>query len=486
MHIVSHSHSKPPRACKTDHRISVGLEIHPTVFAEGSDDHAYSSLTVDRERYSGGEDIEPSTPTPPATYLARSIGQPWLYLLNKNTPGPLHVASRGKQLVIACGQHAMILSFGLQSSVIGMSLDTYREILSQEQDGTNADPEKAKVLRSFRIPDKFIVPGSAEVDRKINIFAAAVSTASAWVWAVSDFNRIVRMRVVSRDKPFEADDLKPGSQEWSRLWDYFKGGPDWIVERPMAEDALQIWRPPKPREPLPPDTPIIVDMCGNAGGAFTGLGRHTANDLLFRLAIFPSTPSHIICKDNTLFAALKSGIAAYMDRFTSRSFLDDVSAVSNSPNPFAFNERSNDRYIQQYIDVFRRTKALVPSELYNSYMRQGLFDPDHIIGQPYPEGKWDQPLKGQFKWMPVFFVQAPINAYTIIRAKRPSTWKDAPQVFVTRDIGEFCYVTTIGLAQFREHLLNQVNIKAPEVASAVVKRGRPAKVGLRVFSVPHR
>ncbi|KII82931.1 hypothetical protein PLICRDRAFT_120079, partial [Plicaturopsis crispa FD-325 SS-3] len=446
-------------------------------FAEGSEAHAYSSLTVDRRRYSGPENIEPSSPTPPATYLARSINEPYLFLMNQNMPGKLHVAGRGKLLAVACGQHATLLSFGLQSSIIGMPEPTYRELLSLEQDSTNTDSEKAKILRSFRIPDRFTIAGSADLgDRKINIFAVFVSIASAWVWVVSDFNRIVQMHVISRDKPFEANDLKPGSDEWPRLWYHFKGSFDWIMERPFSRGCAPdmaanielpsaIQRTPPPPEPLAPNTSIIVDMCGNTGGAFSGLGRHTANDLLYLLAIFPGMPYHVICSSNTLFATLKSGIAEYMDQLTKSSFLDDVSG-------------SNDRYISGYIDVFRRTKGRSLNsvkDLYNFYMKEGLFDPDHTIGQPYPQEKWTL-SKTQFKWMP-----APIKAYTIICAKRPVGWKDGPQASdskMLRCFGDFCYVTTIGLAQFRELVLNQVNIKAKEGASVVVKRGRPSKISV--------
>lgn len=112
-------------------------------------------------------------------------------------------------------------------------------------------------------------------------------------------------------------------------------------------------------EPPPKDfnRPIITDMARNTHGAFSGLGRHCINDLLYQAGIFPGTPSYVICLDLSLYCRLKDLIYSYIARFSSQKFLKKIVSVQNTNNPFAFNETSNQNYISSYIDVFRRTKV---------------------------------------------------------------------------------------------------------------------------------
>lgn len=107
-------------------------------------------------------------------------------------------------------------------------------------------------------------------------------------------------------------------------------------------------------------------MCDNEDLAFSGLGRHCANDVLHRLAIFPGTPSYVICEDDEKYNQLKQGIYNYLERFQRRAFIRDIVTTPNTLNPFEFNGNSNDKYISSYIDVFRRTSVrmnLSPSAL---------------------------------------------------------------------------------------------------------------------------
>lgn len=98
-------------------------------------------------------------------------------------------------------------------------------------------------------------------------------------------------------------------------------------------------------------------MCDNEGLAFSGLGRHCANDLLHRLEIYPGTPSFVICEDNDTYNRLKQGIYDFLKRFKSPTFLASVATTPNTMNPFEFNAISNEKYISSYIDVFRRTRV---------------------------------------------------------------------------------------------------------------------------------
>jgi hypothetical protein len=133
----------------------------------------------------------------------------------------------------------------------------------------------------------------------------------------------------------------------------------------------------------PPARSIIHEICTNKSEAFAGLGRHTANDLLYLAATFPGTPAYVICRDSERYEKFKDLIYKYQSQFFTAEFHRLVSTSPNNNNPFAFNENSNRVYMEKYIEIFRRTTALVPKELYALYRTQGLLDPDHIIGMLY-------------------------------------------------------------------------------------------------------
>lgn len=104
----------------------------------------------------------------------------------------------------------MIISFGLEAHITGMSREHYNQIISKSIPGTNPNPQKAALIRSFVIPEELIVPDSSpKRPRRINVFAAFLS--DSWAWVLSDFVRLVRMHVISRDKPWEASDFDPSS-----------------------------------------------------------------------------------------------------------------------------------------------------------------------------------------------------------------------------------------------------------------------------------
>ncbi|RDB27826.1 hypothetical protein Hypma_002116 [Hypsizygus marmoreus] len=392
------------------------LEIHAQMFSTGFSEKEYTSMTVDRKGFSGpvtlDADIEEHLLP---TCLSRSRGQPWLYLLNKNSPGPLCWAQRGKLMIIAAGPHALLIHFGLEAHIMCLDKPLYTEIVSKDIPGPNLDPDKADAIRSFVIPDRLIVPGSSPVrPRTINIFAAFVSDKRVWI--VCDFARLIRLHVISRDAPWTKADLTPSSANWFELWEHFKGGPDWFYERRLAERHLRNWRSavlkqyrawrvrwrswkakadqrsllefitaepapkgtrkgkkksksePKGKQmttpalgpaPAAPAHYLIKDICRNSHRAFSGLGRHTANDLLFRLGLFPGMPCYVLCLDGTAYRQFKAGIFAYLSEFRSPQFLKRVSSTPNSLNPFTFNDNSHEKYLSRHIDVFRRTKVRV-------------------------------------------------------------------------------------------------------------------------------
>ena len=114
-------------------------------------------------------------------------------------------------------------------------------------------------------------------------------------------------------------------------------------------------------------------------GAFSGFGRHTANDFLFLQAIFPGMPSRLLCEDLATFNKFVTAIEQYLSSFTTSDFLKSIT-VANSINPFIFNETSNQNYMKRHILIFRRKCVRVDHELYVRYCKAGLFDPEHVMG----------------------------------------------------------------------------------------------------------
>ena len=234
-------------------------------------------------------------------------------------------------------------------------------------------------------------------------------------WACKDLAVSSEVRLISLDHlgtTFDAD-----CQHWNYLFSSFKGGPDWVLERPLALSAILNWRisiledhsrwkshikeltarheaqlkskmkstrgighyfsttsgkslPPLlsllclPCEPI---CPIIKELCANSWGAFSGFGRHLANDFLYLQSLFPGTPLRFICEEDNVFTKFTDSVEHYLGSFTKEAFLNSVTTVTNSDNSFMFNERLNRIYMQHHILVFRHTQAFVPRELYISY-----------------------------------------------------------------------------------------------------------------------
>lgn len=94
--------------------------------------------------------------------------------------------------------------------MFGMTPDDFYDITSQHIAGPNKDPQKAELIRTFVIPDRFIIPGSStNCPRIIKIFAAFIS--AEWVYVMSDFSGLVRMHLRSKKSLWTEGDLHPGS-----------------------------------------------------------------------------------------------------------------------------------------------------------------------------------------------------------------------------------------------------------------------------------
>lgn len=278
---------------------------------------------------------------------------------------------------------------------MGMTKACYDEIVATSITGSNAD--RGDRQHSFSVPTRFHAETSSKPDkpRTVNIFLAWV--ADTWVWSLVDFSRLVRFQVVSRDEPWSTADLLPASpvlhlhlkfllplhltlqQAWLPLWAAFATGPDWNTE---TNDALQLtdeWRE-RVLATTRVSTKSILEILGSADEpCFFAFGRHTANDFLHTVGIFPGATAIFVCRNNSRYILFKMGIVSYMSTWVSHSFLDSAGGISNSLNPFAYNYKSFVVYFMHLL-VFRRSHAFVPRQLFNLMLRGGLFNPRHVIG----------------------------------------------------------------------------------------------------------
>lgn len=94
-------------------------------------------------------------------------------------------------------------------------------------------------------------------------------------------------------------------------------------------------------------------------------------------------PSYLLCQDDEVFECFVESLEGYLKSFDRDNFYKGIVSITNSTNPFAFNEKSNDQYMKHHILIFRHTTAKVGRELYERYCRAGLLDPDHTISTLY-------------------------------------------------------------------------------------------------------
>jgi hypothetical protein len=99
-----------------------------------------------------------------------------------------------------------------------MKTPVYLEIVSEDTEGQSNNPrltleenaERARLVRSFVVPDRFSENAARKPLRTVNILAAFVS--ADWTWTLSDFARLSNLHVISRDKPWEASDFQVSSE----------------------------------------------------------------------------------------------------------------------------------------------------------------------------------------------------------------------------------------------------------------------------------
>ncbi|KAF7969578.1 hypothetical protein HWV62_26883 [Athelia sp. TMB] len=395
------------------------------------------------------------------------------YLLRPHHAGEVHVASRGKQLVIAAGHHAMVIRFGLEANVIKFTRKDFDEITSVCIPGPNKNPAKAQKLRRFAIPDHLCSAYSSTGTRSLTIFAAVVCEDD--VWAVLDFGRLVQLHIISRDDVWTETDLQVNSETWNSIWTCYPDyGPDWIDETAKSLEQVDIWR----SEVLNGigHKKAIVDVLADNKMAFNGLGRHLANDLLHELAIFPGTPALALCENEDEYQAFRRGIHPYLSQFASEEFLQKTSTEVNSTNYLDFNTTSNRYYLGSFLKVYRREMVRVPAKLYNKLKSNGLLDENHTISHPYTlKDKSELCPSGTYKILPVYQYLKPLEAYSVITAKCPDDkhWITGPRGLAT-DVRHEGYKTCIGLADFREYKWNQLD-PARALNEITFKRGRKVK-----------
>lgn len=99
-----------------------------------------------------------------------------------------------------------MVSLVLEGHWMGMRPELFYEIIKNDIVGPNSDPDKASQMKTFLIPNRYIVANSSSsTPRTIKIFAAFVS--SKWVHVLCDFSGLVKMRVISKDTIWTAEEL---------------------------------------------------------------------------------------------------------------------------------------------------------------------------------------------------------------------------------------------------------------------------------------
>lgn len=169
-------------------------------------------------------------------------------------------------------------------------------------------------------------------------------------------------------------------QSWPILWEAFATGPDWNIETTVALQMTDDWRQRVLAATRVSTKPILDILCAADEQCFFAFGRHTANNFLHTVGIFPGAPAIFICCSNTRYTLFKLGIVSYMKIWVSQSFLNLAGGMSNTVNPFTYNYKSFVVYFMHLL-VFRRGHVFVPRQLFNTMLRAGLFNSHHVIGK---------------------------------------------------------------------------------------------------------
>lgn len=135
---------------------------------------------------------------------------------------------------------------------------------------------------------------------------------------------------------------------------------------------------------------LIDEMCTDQL-TFPGIGKHTANDFLFRCSLWPGIPPCVLCSDDVEFQRFLDCYACYMSMWVSPEFRQHCAQQHNLGSAFAFNRWADLRYTRSYLWIFRKVDVSMPADLYNRYLSNGLLDPDHTIGQLFFRGHFYVP-----------------------------------------------------------------------------------------------
>ncbi|KAF6759847.1 hypothetical protein DFP72DRAFT_1098932 [Ephemerocybe angulata] len=460
------------------------LILFPRVFAVGTKKKAYCSIFHDASRFN--QALEPASTVVPSVCSIRDLQSARTRKRNCITltdrilsPGPLLSAIRGKCLVLAAGHHAVTVSFGLEACIYVLSTSDFYAVLEGDSPGPNPDGEKAKLLRTFKLPPHLIVPGSVAggVGHSVNIFCAFLM--ESHVVIVTDFSRLVRLNVTSKTAKWTADDLAVGTTWWNDvLWKKFPDGPDWVLETESAYKALDEWRASELANPATSGT-IVEVITTNESAAFGGFGRHLANDFLYSIAIHPGLSAYHVCHDEEMWKRLRGSIHQYMAQWHSKEFISRCLNDVNSVNPFAFNHVSDWNYLSLYTKVYYKKSARTRTNLFNLYQQLGYLDPDNIVSTSTKPGMAIAELEldvGGYRDLDVHMVRLSSNekAFTVIVAQPPEghSWSILPDSSWT-DIQGKGNTTTVGPASFREGVQNKVH---PDSDVLKPKAGRPAKL----------
>jgi hypothetical protein len=107
-------------------------------------------------------------------------------------------------------KHALICHFSLEGNMLMLSKADFDEIVSMCVPGNNKNPAKAKRLRLFPLPQRFVHPGACcKAVRKINILAAIVMDKDVII--LTDFLRMSQVHIMSSSQILQLPDIQPGS-----------------------------------------------------------------------------------------------------------------------------------------------------------------------------------------------------------------------------------------------------------------------------------
>ncbi|TRM55833.1 hypothetical protein BD626DRAFT_541773 [Schizophyllum amplum] len=266
----------------------------------------------------------------PEVAVNRLAIEGYTYAFNRGKEVNLYIANK-----VAHTYWLIRVHFHTEGHTFGCPTSMYETITAQPPVSRG---EKGK---AFIVPAQYHPEGLEDREMLVSIIAAIVCSRRTMLFV--DHNCLIAFHMSRLRRPLTADDFRPGSPVYKRLWG-LSHGPVFTQEVEETLRALTFWRRAERKKQHNPKRTIFMALT-QAQHACNGFGAQEGSDALLWAFIVPMQPAREVFEDDTLWRNLcqalhDRAVATYVERTGSQK----LRRVSND-RPFYFNEDAHNRYM---------------------------------------------------------------------------------------------------------------------------------------------